>query len=199
MLRLPAYNEEMRLEDDHLRPHMAMDVLHFFQPLSIHLKLEGMIARAIRDGYIGRNPLDPKNSNDLAQRMEYFKTHSYAGECSSTGASGFTVCGMSGNGKSTGLSLILSLNPQVIIHSHFQGQNLTRAQIVYAIVECPKDGSTKALCQEFFKTLDYIMCGETSHHQDFGKKERNTTEMTNSMAGLAKTHLLGLLVIDEIQ
>jgi hypothetical protein len=199
LLRLPDYESKMRLDDEHLRTHRAMDVLHFFQPLSTHLKIEGMISRCIRDGYIDRNPLDLKNSNNLAQRMEYFKTHPYTGASFSTNASGFIVCGMSGIGKSTGLSCVLSLYPQVIMHSNYQGQNLTRAQIAYVIVECPKDGSTKGLCQEFFKTLDYIMCGETSYAQDFGKDERTTIAMTNSMAGLAKTHLLGLLVIDEIQ
>ena len=199
MLRLPNYNEEMRSAPAHLRPHMAMDVLHFFQPLPKHLKLEGMVSRAIRDGYLDRNPLDPANSNKLRQRLEYFKTHPYAGEHFSTNSSGFIVCGMSGLGKSTSLARILSLYPQLIIHSNYGGKKFTRVQIVMAIVECPKDGSTKGLCMEFFKTIDYITSGETNYEDKYGKETRSTNAMMNSMEDIAKTHLLGILVIDEIQ
>ena len=61
MGRRPNYKNEVRLLPSHLRTHLVMDVLHFFQPLPIHLKLEGMVSRMIRDGYLARSPLDPKD------------------------------------------------------------------------------------------------------------------------------------------
>ncbi|HST50613.1 MAG TPA: hypothetical protein VLJ61_01280, partial [Pyrinomonadaceae bacterium] len=94
MQRLPEYNEEMRLLPAHLRTHMAMDVLHFFQPLSIHLKLEGMVSRMIRDGYLPRNPLNPAHSNDLKIRLKHFRNFSTFGEQFAPSGCGFTMCGM---------------------------------------------------------------------------------------------------------
>lgn len=199
LLRLPDYNEEMRLADAHLRPHMAMDVLHFFQPLTTHLKLEGMLSRLIRDGYIDRNPLNKANSNDFKERLKYFKTHPYVGEHLAPNSSGFLVCGMSGIGKSTALSRILSLYPQILLHSNYRGKKFSQVQILMAIVECPKDGSTKSLCTEFFKTIDYILCGETNFSKELGNKHQNTADMMYSMGALARRLLLGVLVIDEIQ
>jgi hypothetical protein len=199
MLQQPRYSEEMRKAEAHIRSHMSMDIAHFFQPLYSHLKLEGMISRVLRDGYLGRNPLDPENSDEFMQRLEYFKSHPYAGKHAPPKASGFIICGMSGVGKSKGLERVISLYPQIVIHTNYRGRNLTRAQIVSAVVECPKDGSTKGLCQEFFRTIDYIMAGETDYSEDFGKDTQTTTAMMNSMAGIAKRLLLGVLIIDEIQ
>jgi hypothetical protein len=199
LTKLPPYDEEMRLAEAHLRQHMVMDILHFFQPLSTQLKLEGMISRAIRDGYIDRNPLDLAHSDNLKIRAEHFKTHPYVGECASTNSSGFLICGMSGIGKSTSLARILSLYPQLIIHRNYRGKRFTRVQIVMTILECPKDGSTKALCEDFFKTIDYLMGGKPHYSKKYGKKAENTNNMTHSIAHLAIKHHLGILVIDEIQ
>src|SRR5215207_9621168 len=55
----PPYRESFRNNRREVRLHQVMDILHFFQPLSIHGRLDGMVSRAMYDGYIGRNPLDP--------------------------------------------------------------------------------------------------------------------------------------------
>lgn len=146
MQRLPEYTEGVRLLPAHLRTHLAMDVLLFFQPLSTHLKLEGMISRMIRDGYLPRNPLDPAHSNDLKIRLKHFKNFSTFGEQFAPSGCGFAMCGMSGVGKTTGLIHVLNLYPQIIIHTNYKRKKFTRTQVVWMILECPKDGSTKALC-----------------------------------------------------
>lgn len=199
MQRLPEYSEEMRLLPAHLRTHMAMDVLHFFQPLSTHLKLEGMVSRMIRDGYLPRNPFDPAHSNDLKIRLKHFKNFSSFGEQFAPSGCGFTMCGMSGVGKTTGLIRVLNLYPQIIIHTKYKRKKFTRAQIVWLILECPKDGSTKALCTKFFKGIDYVMGGATTYSKDYGKESRSTNDLMDSMANVAATHQLGVLIIDEIQ
>jgi hypothetical protein len=142
MQRLPNYKDEVRLLPAHLRTHMVMDVLHFFQPLSVHLKLEGMVSRMIRDGYLARNPFDHAHSSDLKIRLKHFKKLSTFGEQFTPSGCGFTMCGMSGVGKTTGLIRVLNLYPQIIIHTHYKRKKFTRAQIVWLILECPKDGST---------------------------------------------------------
>lgn len=157
MQRRPNYGEEMRFLPAQLRTQLVMDVLHFFQPFSVHLKLEGMVSRMIRDGYLPRNPLNPANSNDLKIRLKHFKNFNTFGEQFAPSGCGFTMCGMSGVGKTTGLMRVLNLYPQIIIHTNYKKKKFTRTQIVWLILECPKDGSTKALCIKFFKAIDYVM------------------------------------------
>ena len=199
MQRLPKYSDEMRHLPAQLRLQQAMDVLHFFQPLSTHLKLEGMVSRMIRDGYLSRNPLDPAHSNDMKERIKHFRNHSTFGEQFTPSGCGFIICGMSGMGKTTGLIRVLNLYPQIILHNSYKRKKFTRAQIVWLILECPKDGSTKGLCTKFFKTMDYVMGGTTDYSVKYGKETRSTNDLMDSMASAAATHQLGALIIDEIQ
>lgn len=163
------------------------------------MKLEGMISRMIRDGYLPRNPLDPAHSNDLKMRLKHFKNFSTFGEQFAPSGCGFTMCGMSGVGKTTGLIRVLNLYPQIIIHTNYKRKKFTRTQVVWLILECPKDGSTKALCTKFFKAIDYVMGGGTTYSRDYGKESRSTNDLMDSMANVAATHQLGVLIIDEIQ
>jgi hypothetical protein len=195
----PKYSKTMRRQPAHVRAHMVMDILHFFQPLSIHAKLAGMVSRALHDGYIGRNPLDVRQVNSLKARIEYFKTHPLSLQYDTNSASGFFVCGMSGVGKSTTLRRILDLYPQVILHNEYCGRRFTRAQIISITIECPKDGSTKGLCIDFFKTIDFILGGETNYASTYGQESRATNQLMESMATVAAVCQVGLIVIDEIQ
>lgn len=199
MERLPEYETGMCRSPAQLRTQMAMDILHFFQPLPIHLKLEGMVSRMIRDGYLCRNPLDPAHSHDLKIRLKHFKDLRVFGEQFAPTGSGFIICGMSGVGKTTGLVRVLNLYPQIIIHTNYKRKRFTRVQIVWLILECPKDGSTKGLCTKFFKTVDYVMGGTTNYSEKIGKESRSTNDLMESMANIAVTHQIGALVIDEIQ
>jgi hypothetical protein len=197
MQRFPEYSDEMRRLPPHLRTHAAMDALHFFQPLPIHLRLEGMISRVIRDGYLSRNPMDPAYAGTLEERLECFKNKRNIVAHFAPTAAGFSILGMSGVGKSTGLRKVLHLYPQIILHNRYQERNFTKAQVVWLKIECPKDGSTKGLCLNFFQTLDALL--GTTYARDFGQRRRSTDELMLSMANIAARHHLGLLGIDEIQ
>lgn len=199
MQRLPSYEPEMRKLPPHLRAHMCMDVLHFFQPLSIHLRLEMMISLMIRDGYLNRNPFDPANARDLKTKLEYFKNNGIHVTHSSAPPAGFMICGMSGVGKTTSLTRILNLYPQIILHNSFREIRFTQVQISYVLLECPKDGSTKTLCQDFFRTVDHIMCGNTDYVRRFGSDHYTSNQMRTFMAVVAATHKIGMIIIDEIQ
>jgi hypothetical protein len=196
MQRFPDYDDEMRLLPRHLRTHAVMDLLRFFQPLPIHLRLEGMISRMLRDGYLSRNPMDPSYAGTLEMRLQYFKSGQEAGHFAPT-AAGFSILGMSGVGKSTGLCRVLHLYPQIILHSNYKGRNFTKAQIVWLTLECPKDGSTRALCLSFFEALDALL--GTTYKKDFDRRWRNTNELSLAMPNIASRHHLGMLGIDEIQ
>lgn len=195
----PPYNKSMRQKPAHFRSHMVMDILHFFQPLSIHGRLDGMISRAIHDGYIGRNPLDSRQSDCLKERLEFFRNHPYVLGYDENAASGFVIVGMSGLGKSTSLRRILGRYPQIILHNKYRGRRFTRAQIAFVFLECPKDGSTKGLCVDFFKTIDYITGYQNDYASKYGRESRATNQLMQSMATVAATHQIGLIVVDEIQ
>jgi hypothetical protein len=197
MQRFPEYKRDPRRLPPHLRTHAAMDLLHFFQPLPIHLRLEGMVSRMIRDGYLARNPLDPIYRGNLRERLACFQDGRTLGTRYEPTASGFSVVGMSGVGKSTGVRSVLSLYDQVILHNRFKGRNFTALQVVWLKLECPKDGSLKALCVEFFEVMDDLL--GTNYTKDYAKKGCNIHELTIFMAIVAAEHHLGVLVIDEIQ
>lgn len=197
MQRFPHYERDPRKFPRHLRTHLVMDVLHFFQPLPIHLRLEGMISRTIRDGYLARNPLDPTYRGSLRERLECFESGKSLDSRFEPTASGFWVIGMSGVGKSTGMSRGLSLYPQVILHSQFQNQPFTAVQVVWLKLECPKDGSVTILCLDFFEAIDAQL--GTNYRERYRAKGRNAQELMLFMALVAAEHHVGILVIDEIQ
>jgi hypothetical protein len=176
---------------------MVMDILHQFEPLPIHLKLEGMVSRVIRDAYLSRNPINPAYSGNLAQRLKYFEDKRHECEDLESTAAGFFIAGMSGVGKTTAIRRILYLYDQVIIHSEFKGQHCTHIQIVWLRLQCPRDGSLTSLCRAFFETIDDLL--GTRYAKDYGNKARNLDELVLYMAIVAANHHLGILVIDEIQ
>ena len=197
MLRLPRYSRNPRKLPPQLRTHAVMDLLHFFQPLPIHLKLEGMVSRMLRDGYLARNPLDPTYRGSLKERLECFKSGKSLQDQFEPTASGFFIAGMSGVGKSTGVKRALSLYPQVVLHSRFQRRNFMAVQIVWLRLECPKDGSVTALCTDFFEAVDDLL--GTKYSKRYGAKGRNTEELMLFMAIVAAEHNIGALIVDEVQ
>jgi hypothetical protein len=112
-------------------------------------------------------------------------------------ASGFTVIGMSGVGKTTAMEKVLSLYPQQILHTQYKGEPLFLTQLVWAKIDCPFDGSLKGLCLSFFAYVDRIL--GTSYSKKFSSDRMTVDAALPRMAQIATTHCLGLLVIDEIQ
>lgn len=197
MQRFPDYERDPLNFPAHLRTHFVMDLLHFFQPLPIHLRLEGMISRMIRDGYLARNPIDPAYRGNLNERLACFKDGRLLRSQFEPTASGFSIVGMSGVGKSTGMKSVLSLYPQVILHNQFKGRNFTSVQIVWLRLECPKEASLTSLCLEFFSTIDDLL--GTNYTKIYAKRGRNIQELMLFMTIVAAEHHIGFIVIDEIQ
>lgn len=194
----PKHHQRMRNLPAQKRAHLVMDIQHFYQPLPIHLRLEGMVSRVIRDGYLSRNPADPGYSGSLRERLEFFRKKRVLRRQFKPTASSFFIVGMSGVGKSTGMLSVLSMTPQVILHSNYNGRKFTKLQIVWLKLECPQDGaSTIGLCLDFFKTVDDLL--GTNYYKEYGSRARNADEMLLFMAVVVANHHIGLLVIDEIQ
>jgi len=109
----PMISDEEKLLKPHLRFHIIQRLFSYFQPLSIHIELEGKISRLLRQGYLARNPFSP---NYVKRINEEHKALNISGEISCNGlfrstASSFTIIGCSGVGKTTSVNRVLSNIP----------------------------------------------------------------------------------------
>jgi len=197
----PSYNQQERELDAHYRYHCIQRLFRYFQPWSRHFDLEQRISRTIRQGYLARNPLKPEYAMGLQQIYGMIKDGRTDFENTflpRTAASGFTVIGISGVGKSKAIEGILSLYPQIIIHSKYNGEPFSHYQISWLKLDCPYDGSIKGLCSNFFMEFDRLL-GDNTYKKFASGRNTSVNAMMPRMAQLARNHSLGVLVIDEIQ
>lgn len=197
----PPYAENQRKAPDHIRYHLIQNGMRFFAPLDIHLDLERRFSCLMRVGYAGRNPLAIGFWEELAARVDDCSQYAELSQVRRRQwpitASGFSIVGMSGVGKSFSVERILSLYPQVIHHSQYRGCGFTHSQITWLKLDCPFDGNTKGLCIEFFKAIDGLL--GTNYRRNYAGGRRLQDEMLADMSLVAANHCLGVLVIDEIQ
>lgn len=192
-----SYDEEDRLAPSEDRLHMIEMATTFYQPLQIQLDLAQRVSRMIRTGYLGkRNPMSLTFFRDLQTRVDSIdnrERHKYL----LSYPHGFTIIGISGIGKTRAVERILSLYPQVICHRSYAGKPFSRLQVVWLMLQCPHDGSTKALCKQFFSEMDKIL--GTNYSGWYASARVSLDDLIRSMARVAELHSLGVLVIDEIQ
>lgn len=195
----PKYDEKERSYDTKRRIHLTQRLYQYFQPLSLHFDLEDRFSRTIRQGYLSRNPLSANYASSLKNGGKIVRNPSLGfnnTDFRST-ASGFTIMGVSGIGKTTSIDRVLSLYPQVIVHSEYNGIDLNLLQISWLKIDCPYDGSVKALCINFFAKVDSLL--GTQYSMKFTSGQNTTATMLPRMAQVCTLHGIGVLVIDEIQ
>lgn len=196
----PEWNEGEREMDAGYRFHCIWRLFRYFQPLDTHIDIEQRISRAIRQGYIGKNPVAPSYAELLNSGYEMVQDHSedfskyYSG---SSTAFGFTIIGISGVGKTTAIKRVLSLYPQVIQHTNYRNEPLCLTQLSWLKIDCPFDGSLKGLCMNFFDEVDRVL--GTDYMKKFLRGNHTIDFLLPRIAQVANSHCLGLLVIDEIQ
>lgn len=196
----PHYNPEERQLESHYRIHMVQRLFQCFQPLGIHLDLESRISRVIRQGYLARNPFKPSYAESLHdgyKAIQSLKWELSSNESFRTTAAGFTMIGVSGMGKTTAINRVLSLFPQIIVHSQYKNINFSMYQLVWLKLDCPFDGSLKGLCIEFFHKVDDLL--GTDYYKKFGVGRKTVDNMLSIISQIARNTALGVLVIDEIQ
>ncbi len=193
---MPDFSPEERMFEPHLRFHCVERLSRYFDPIDKTLELQRIISVLLRQGYIARNILQPqyaRRANQIYQAIQNKGGKTIENYVDvPTSASGFTLIGPSGMGKTTNLKNILSLYPQVIahpVHSVYQ--------LVWIKVDCPHAGSLKGLCIDVFKEMDRLL--GTNYFKKFGSTRNSEDYMLAQVAQLAHTHHLGMLVIDEMQ
>lgn len=193
---MPDFAAEERMLESHLRFHCVERLSRYFDPIDKTLELQRIISVLLRQGYIARNILQPqyaRRSNQIYQAIKNKGGKTLENYVDvPTSASGFTLIGPSGMGKTTNLKNILGLYPQVIAHPEHNVY-----QLVWLKVDCPHAGSLKGLCIDVFKEIDRLL--GTNYFKKFGSTRNSEDYMLAQVAQLAHTHHLGMLVIDEMQ
>jgi hypothetical protein len=196
----PHYIESERELSAELRLHCVGRLMRFVEPIEKHITIEEKISRCIRDGYISRNPFGKEHIMKLQIGKKAIVSKNeitdFQWEQRNT-AQGFAIIGISGIGKTTAVERVLSLYPQVIVHSQYKGKSLSINQLPYLKLDCPSDGSLVALCINFFKTVDEIL--GTDYKRRFSSRRAIIPDMCSNMAQVATIHSIGVLVIDEVQ
>lgn len=193
------HHDGERMLDARYRMHCIQRLFHYFQPLEQHIDIEQRISRCIRQGYLNRNPCTKEYTRILADGYEALsgrRGYQFI-QGFRPNASGFTIIGMSGVGKSTAVEKILSLYPQCISHDSYHGQPLVLTQIVWLKLDCPHDGSIKGLCFQFFEAIDRAM--GTDYFPRYTKSRYTVDVLMVLMTQLVNLYQIGILVIDEIQ
>jgi len=194
------HHEGERELDAHYRMRCTGRLFRYFQPVEQHADIEYRLSTCIREGYINRSPLKKEYAETLLSGYEaQYNPEGF--ESIKSGfkptSVGFTIIGMSGVGKSTAVERILGLYPQIIRHTSYNGRHLNMTQITWLKIDCPFDGSVRALCYQFFDAIDRIL---GTNHLRRNKGGRIAIDiMRVHMAQLAGLYCLGVLVIDEIQ
>ena len=192
----PPFHESERLFSPNYRYHYIQRLVRYFQPLQVHLDLEQKVSRAIRQGYMGRNPLSKEMT--MKRRQSYSqlkKEHSEIDYTFRSTAVGFTVIGFSGVGKTTALERIISDYPQVIRHEAYNGKPFVGTQVTWLSLDCSHNGTLHSLCISFFEELDRLL------GTDYKRKMRRHSigDLLIEMSHLTDTYGIGMLIIDEIQ
>lgn len=196
----PGYSDAERGLDAHYRFHCIQRLFRYFQPLDTHIEIEQRISRAIRQGYVNRNPLHAPYVQQLRQCGDAVSARSMGSVNFSavrSTAVGFTIIGMSGVGKTTAIERVLSLYPQRIRHLSYGGHPFYLEQLTWLKLDCPFDGSIKGLCINFFAEVDSLL--DSTYAKKFLASKTTVDAIIPRMAQVAWNHGLGLLVIDEIQ
>lgn len=196
----PYYDEIERFLEAEYRFHLIQRIFDYFQPFTIHLELEAVFSRVIRQGYLKRNILSSNYASSFNNGYQMIINGEiqmgHVVDSNST-LTGFAIVGSSGMGKTTVVNRILLTMPHVISHGTYCGRKINVLQVVYLKINCPFDGSIRAFCVEFFHEIDRVI--GTNYYIKYSKERISTNVMLPLIAQIAQNINLGCLVVDEIQ
>lgn len=201
----PPYDDSMRNARPEDRLHMVQSaMLEWHEPLPIDIDTEQRFSRVIRGSLPYRNPLAKRYYQRVGQQVEQLRVNTFAASrprLQRSAAIGYTITGLSGAGKTSGIETITSLYPQWIVHTEYKGKPFHFNQLVWVHLDCPHDGSLRGLCLNFLHAVDSIfeLRGDDSYTTLYGGLRATVDSLITAMATVAANHCLSVLIIDEIQ
>jgi hypothetical protein len=106
------------------------------------------------------------------------------------------VFGISGTGKTTLVKMVLSTLPMIIEHRRFRGISAKFVQVVWVLVSCPPNGSVLTLMKGILHWFDHHL---GTYYVMEVKSRSNTADYILKVDEVLRRHMVGVLVIDEIQ
>lgn len=192
----PPYNKEERYLNDHKRVHLISRLLHYFQAIPVHLRIESSMSRLLRTGYTYRNPVSSMYAQSFVDNWSNIQNKSFDGSIIQTGQT-LSIIGVSGVGKTRTLQRILQTIPQVISHVSYNDKPLNHYQVTYLKIETPFDGSVKTIIYDFMYQVDLLL--GSNYFNRYVNSKLSTSQLMPIMAQIAKSINLGMLFLDELQ
>jgi len=193
----PPYNKEERFFEDHKRVHFIQRLLHYYQPMPIHLGIQSSIDRILRAGYLSRNPLTKAYAKGYVDNWNNIQNRTFDSSVTQTGQT-LTIVGVSGVGKTrTYQRIIDTMYPQVISHTSYKDKPLNMLQVSHLTIQTPFDGSVKTIIYDFMYQIDLLL--GTNYFNRYANSRLSTSQLMPLMAQQAKLINLGFLAIDELQ
>lgn len=191
------FHPEQRSLPTHERILLLMDLTNFMVPLESHIKLATVLDAMVRQGYVGRRPMSKEHVGIYQEIYRKQQAGETFRQSASTIAPQLSVAlvGLSGMGKTTTVKRVLARIPKVIRH-----RKLGLYQVPWLHVEMTSDGkSVKGLAAGILKALDQRLPTARYYRDYFGSGKVGADALLRSVAMLMNTHMVGLLVVDEVQ
>ena len=195
---IPTY-EELQSMDEYEQCD-SVDILDEFRTaLPFHAVVEIEFRRALLRSYKKREVLEDKNV-DIKYTMENQGMVSHNCLISSNysdPALGFTLLGISGCGKSTGMNMLLDNYPQVIIHQPETWQRTM--QIVYLHIHCPQNSNFNLLYRTIGRAFDRALGNLKPVYEVLLTKGRDLGAKYSTLRSLIEQFAVGMIILDEIE
>jgi AAA domain len=191
------FEPEQRALPTNERILLLMDLTNFMVPLESHIKLATVLDAMVRQGYVGRRPMSKEHVGIYQEIYRKQQAGESFRQSASTIAPQLSVAlvGLSGMGKTTTVKRVLARFPRVIRH-----RKLGLYQVPWLHVEMTSDGkSVKGLAAGILKALDQRLPRARYYRDYFGSGKVSADALLRSVAMLMNTHMVGLLVVDEVQ
>lgn len=176
------------------RVHYVHQLKRLYIPHAESVQLATRVDMLLRAGLLSRNPKTTALADLLqqvyatAQRGSGTDRVTYSEEVP---IASFSLFGVSGMGKTTAIANVLSAYPQYIVHD-----DLNLHHVVWLRVETPKGGGLRDLTRNILRAFDEVL---GSQHASDISKNATVDELMDRVNSLVVTHVLGLLVVDELQ
>jgi len=109
------------------------------------------------------------------------------------GSNSFTIIGTSGIGKSSAISMAITL---ITENRVIEAENPHTQVVPCVIVQCPFDSSVKGMLLEILRKVDEVL--DTKYYQN-ALRARAAKDMLIGSVSQVALNYIGMLVVDEIQ
>jgi hypothetical protein len=190
----PAFDEDQLPDPAYIRSYHVAGLKDLSVPAERGRHVARRVDQLIRHGLASRHPLTGEHFRLLQREYAIAQASGHAKKLrfsKSRPICSFSLIGVSGMGKSTTMESVLAAYPRYIFHPDFDIH-----QVVWLKAECPKDGSVKELALNILRAFDDVL-GTT--HTPRVTNRVTLDSLTAQIKLLARSHHLGVLVLDELQ